>query len=417
MSQTSLPLQSNSEVFTVSQFNALVRDLLEINFTDIWIEGEISNLRKYPSGHYYFTLKDESSEINAVMFAGMASHLDFEPEDGMHVIGLGTATVYLERGRYQIIVRRMKPAGLGKLQLAFEKLKERLKTEGLFDEERKRLIPVFPERIGVVTSAEGAAIRDILSILRRRYPLVEVLLFPVKVQGEGAAAEIAAGIEAANRYHASKKPIDTLIVGRGGGSIEDLWAFNEEAVARAIFSSQIPVISAVGHEVDFTIADFVADLRAATPSAAAELVVPDRQEVVSLITQRLSDIQAIVQGRLQDFQTQLDLLLSSYAFRRPIQRLREFQQRLDHLSDLMLRSFRAHNLAIQERFEKLFSRLEAVNPVAVMRRGYSVVQDQSGRLIKSIEQINLHERVNVRLHQGALLCEVLEKIESSKQEA
>ncbi len=413
MSNKELPFQLSAEIFTVTQFNTLVRDLLEINFTDISIEGEISNYRKYPSGHHYFTLKDESSEIGCVMFAGQALRLDFAPEDGMHVIAFGTASVYVERGRYQIMVKRMTPAGLGKLQLAFEKLKEKLRAEGLFDEERKRPIPAFPERIGVITSAEGAALRDILSILSRRYPVVEVLVFPAKVQGEGAAAEIAAAIELAHRYHATREPIDTLIIGRGGGSLEDLWAFNEEPVARAIFASNIPVISAVGHEIDFTIADFVADLRAPTPSAAAELATPSRDELLAAVEQRVDNLRSTQEGRLEQLQMQLSLLISSYAFRRPVQRLRESQQKMDHLSDLMLRAFRARQLSVRERFERLLTRLEGVNPLAVMRRGYSVVRDERGQVIKSVEQVELHERVNIKLHEGALLCEILERLKAS----
>jgi exodeoxyribonuclease VII large subunit len=404
-----LPFRDEDEplLYTVSQLNALVRELLEVNFPEIWVEGEISNFRKYPSGHLYFTLKDESSEINAVMFNQLSAYLDFQPEDGMNVLALGTVTLYGPRGKYQLEVRRMKPAGLGRLQLAFERLKERLKAEGLFDELRKRPIPPLPERIGIVTSAEGAVIRDILSIISRRYPLVELLVFPVKVQGEGAAEEIAHGIERANLYHLEREKIDVLIVGRGGGSLEDLWAFNEEIVARAIFHSKIPVISAVGHEIDFTIADFVADLRAPTPSAAAELVVPDRDEISSRLTELLRSLRHRQQTRLDDLHNKLDLLVSSYALRRPLRRLSEHRQTLDHRIGLLLRAYRARERAAHERLGALLGRLEAVSPAAVLRRGYAVVEDERGRIVKSALEVRPHQRVTVQLHRGRLDCEVL----------
>jgi len=406
-----LPFRGEGEpnLYTVSRLNALVRELLEVNFPEIWVEGEISNFRKYPSGHLYFTLKDTSSEINAVMFNQLSLYLDFQPEDGMNVLALGMVTVYGPRGKYQLEVRRMKPAGVGKLQLAFEKLKERLRAEGLFDEQRKRPIPTFPQRIGILTSTEGAAIRDIISIISRRYPLVELLVFPVKVQGEGAAEDIVHGIELANLYHLQEKQIDALIVGRGGGSLEDLWAFNEEIVARAIFHSQIPVISAVGHEIDYTIADFVADLRAPTPSVAAELVVPHREEIATRLREMLTQLTHHQRSRLEDLRIQLQMLTASYAIRRPARRLREFRQTLDHLTGLLLRAYRGRERAIQERMGALVGRLEAINPAAVLRRGYAFIENEAGRVIKSTEQVQLRERLKITLSQGRLVCEVLDK--------
>lgn len=406
-----LPFRDENEpvLYTVSQLNSLVRELLEVNFPEIWVEGEISNFRKYPSGHLYFTLKDESSEINAVMFNQLSLYLDFQPEDGMNVLALGMVTVYGPRGKYQLEVRRMKPAGLGKLQLAFEKLKERLKAEGLFDELRKRPIPALPERIGIVTSAEGAAIRDMISIISRRYPLVDVLIFSVKVQGEGAAEEIVHGIELANLYHRQRERIDVLIVGRGGGSLEDLWAFNEEVVARAIFHSKIPVVSAVGHEIDFTIADFVADLRAPTPSAAAELVVPHRDEIASRSKELLTQLVDQQRSRLGDLQIKLQMLMSNYAFRRPARRLSEYRQTFDHLTGLLMRAYRVRERAMRERLGSLLGRLEAMNPLAVLRRGYAVVENEEGCAIKFAHQVELHERLSVQLYRGKLTCEVLAK--------
>lgn len=395
------------EIYTVSELNAQVRELLETHFPEVWVEGEISNLRKYPSGHLYFTLKDEASEIDAVMFNHLSALLEFAPEDGMNVLAGGTLTIYERRGKYQIAVRKLKPAGLGKLQLAFERLKERLHQEGLFDEARKRPIPRFPERIGIITSAEGAALRDMLSILARRYPVIDVLLFPVRVQGEGAAEEIAQAIEGANRYH-EQQPIDVLIVGRGGGSLEDLWAFNEERVARAIFGSEIPVVSAVGHEIDFTIADFVADLRAPTPSAAAELVVPQREKIEGDLAGSFRRLLQLERAHLEGRRYALQRLISSYALRHPLRQVREHRQTLDHLSGLLVRAFRNRRNAARDRLEGLMGRLEAVSPAAVLRRGYSIVEDERGRAIRSARDVRPHDRVNIRLHRGKLHCEVLE---------
>ncbi len=410
-----LPFDSFKEpgIFTVSQLNDLVRELLETNFPDIWVEGEISNFRKYPSGHLYFTLKDETSEINAVMFRQRVAYLEFPPEDGMNVLTRGTVTVYGPRGKYQLEVQRMKPAGLGKLQLAFEKLKEKLKVEGLFDEVHKQPISAFPERVGVVTSTEGAAIRDIVSIIARRYPIVELRVFPVKVQGDGAAEEIAQAIERANRYHLHKEPLDALVVGRGGGSLEDLWAFNEEIVARAIYRSKIPVVSAVGHEVDVTIADFVADLRAPTPSAAAELMTPHRAEIEGRLRETLGRLVDVERSRLVNLATRLQMVTSSYAFRRPLRRLRDDQQRLDHLGEQLQRAFQVRFRSAHERLSALLGRLEAVGPTAVLRRGYAIAEDAQGRAITSAGQVQIGDRVAMRLHRGRLVCEVLEKDDPS----
>jgi exodeoxyribonuclease VII large subunit len=399
--------ESELTVYSVSELNALAQELLETNFPDIWVEGEISNFRSYPSGHLYFTLKDEGAELDAVMFRPLAAYLEFQPQDGRAVLARGTLTVYGPRGRYQLEVHRLKPAGLGKLQLAFERLKERLQAEGLFDEAHKRPLPSYPERIGLITSTEGAAIRDMISIIARRYPAAQLRVFPVKVQGGGAAEEIAAAISLANRYHAACEPLDVLIVGRGGGSLEDLWAFNEEIVARAIHRSRVPVVSAVGHEIDFTIADLVADLRAPTPSAAAELVVPDRAELLSRIrelAQRLTSAQGIL---LRELQVQLERLVERYAFRKPLRRLHEGQQTLDALSERLGRAFRDRRQALQDRAEALLGRLEAANPLTLLRRGYAIACDERGRTIRSTKDVHVGQRVTIKLYQGKMLCEVL----------
>lgn len=406
-----LPFEASSDgpaIYSVSDLNAVVRELLELEFPELWVEGEISNFRQYPSGHCYFTLKDEKSELDAIMFRGHANHLDFTPEDGMNVLAFGTLTIYERRGKYQIAARTLKQAGLGKLQLAFERLKGRLQEEGLFDSAHKKSLRQYPGRIGVITSGSGAAFRDIGSVLTRRYPILQIRLWPVRVQGDEAKAEIAHAIGQANRYHQNVEPLDALIVGRGGGSLEDLWAFNEEIVARAIFQSTVPVVSAVGHEVDFTIADFVADVRAPTPSAAAEVVAPHRDEIVGQIddaTQRLAQRE---RARLENLGLQVERLTGSYAFRRPVRRVQDARQTLDHQSDLLVRAFRAQFSAVRERLDTLTDRLSSANPTAVLKRGYSIVETDDGHVVKSAASTKPHDRVWVRLHRGRLRCEVVQ---------
>ena len=393
-------------VYTVSELNALAQELLETAFPDVWVEGELSNVRPYPSGHLYFTLKDGGGELDAVMFKPLAARLAFRPEDGQAVRARGTLTVYGPRGRYQLEVWRLEPAGLGPRQRALEALKRRLAAEGLFDPARKRPLPPCPERLGLITSTEGAAIRDVLSILGRRYPAVEVRIFPVRVQGDGAAEEIAHAIGAANRYHRRCEPLDVLIVGRGGGSSEDLWAFNEEVVARAIARSAVPVVSAVGHEVDVTLADLAADVRAPTPSAAAQLVVPDRDELLGRVGELARRLVSGQSGRLEALQVRLERLVSGYALRRPLRRLREAQQTLDALSARLLRAQRVQLERPARRLEALLARLEAVSPTAVLRRGYALVQDAQGRVVRAAEGVDVGQRLTVRLHRGWLECEV-----------
>jgi exodeoxyribonuclease VII large subunit len=393
-------------LFTVSQLNQVVHELLESGLPALWLEGEISNFTHHRNGHMYFTLKDETAEIEAVMFSDHNALLQFKPADGQKVIAFGQVTLYERRGRYQVNVYEMRPAGIGKLQLEFEKLKERLQAEGLFDARFKQPISAFPERIGIVTSPEGAALRDILKILRERYPVVDVLLFPAKVQGEGAAHEIAQAIRAANRYALLMEKIDTLIVTRGGGSLEDLWAFNEEPIARAIFESAIPIISAVGHEIDITIADLVADVRAPTPTAAAQMAVPDRRELLEFAQNALVRLHQQASARIEDRLLRLQIFQRSRGLHRPVQLLREHQQTLDHSSEFLVRAMNQRLIRERERLQRIFGRLESLNPLSVLRRGFSVIESERGQIVHSADQVTLGERVQIRLHRGRLLSRV-----------
>ncbi len=394
-------------IYTIAQLNREARQLLEGAFPGVWVEGEVSNFRHHSSGHMYFTLKDEEAEIDAVIFALEGELLEFEPEDGQRVLAFGRVTLYERRGRYQLVCSELRPAGLGRLQLELERLKARLQAEGLFAEERKRPLPRFPQRIGVVTSPEGAAIRDICTVIAERYPPVEVVLFPTRVQGEGAAEEIAQAIQAANRYSESQEPLDLLIVGRGGGSLEDLWAFNEEVVARAISKSKLPVISAVGHEVDLTIADLVADYRAPTPTAAAQAAVPDRTELLSLLEGLRGQLVRLQGERLEGLELRLERALRSYAFRLPKRQIEEGLQRLDGLWERLLRALERRLTREEERLAGLVARLEGAGPLAVLRRGYALLlRERTGEPLTSAAQVAEGELVRAKLYEGELLCRV-----------
>jgi exodeoxyribonuclease VII large subunit len=396
-------------IYTVSELNREVRELLESALPCLWVEGEVSNFKHHSSGHMYFTLKDEGAEIDAAIFGAESRGLSFTPENGQKILAFGRVTLFERRGRYQLVIRELRPAGIGRLQLEFERLKAQLQAEGLFDERHKRSLPSFPQMVGIVTSPEGAAIRDICSIMAKRYPLVELFLFPARVQGEGAAEEIAQAIAAANEYRQDGRGLNVLIVGRGGGSLEDLWAFNEEAVARAIYNSKIPVVSAVGHEIDFTIADFVADLRAPTPSAAAQLVVPDRAELLGHVQEHLSKLIDNERDLLAWQGLRLQNALRSYAFRLTAKRLDEELQALDELSERLGKAIRLQFQRSEERLHGLLGRLEAANPSSILSRGYALItKAETGELVKAAAQVVRGERVKARLHHGELLCRVEE---------
>ncbi len=402
--------QEQERVYTVAELNRAARELLEQGLGYVWLTGEVSGLRNR-SGHLYFTLKDAEAEIDAVIFAGDALFLETEPEDGQQVLAYGRVTLYERRGRYQFVVQELRPAGRGQLQMEFERLKERLQAEGLFAPEHKRPLPRFPSRIGVVTSPDGAAIRDICTTIAKRFPAVELILFPVRVQGVEAAPEIAHAIALANHYSAEKEKLDLLIVGRGGGSLEDLWAFNTEEVARVIFASEIPIISAVGHEIDFTIADFVADARAATPTAAAQLAVPDKEELLARVAELRRAMEAAVERRLAGLEEQLERLRRSYAFRLPLQRIEDALQNLASLQERLERAVHAKLDRMGLHLEGLLQRLEAANPAAILRRGYAWVT-HNGKPVRAANEVAVGARVRVKLAQGALGCRV-EEVELS----
>ncbi len=398
--QISLDLPER-RVLTVSDLTSRIKSDLEESFYDIWIEGEISNLRIPASGHSYLTLKDEASQIRAVIFRSSARNIKFELKDGMHIICHGRLTVYEPRGEYQIVIDLVEPQGIGALQFAFEQLKEKLAKEGLFDPERKRPIPLLPRKIGIVTSSTGAAIRDMLNIINRRFANVHIIINPVPVQGEGAGAEIARAIAEMNEF----EDIDVLIVGRGGGSLEDLWAFNEEIVARAIYNSRIPVISAVGHEIDFTIADFVADLRAPTPSAAAELVVKNKIDLMEGLSHLFSRLK---NGIKTLFDTKQSALREEIrAMKDPATRINEYIQRIDDLSIRLSGGIGRYLDGLKKLTEAAAGKLNALSPLAILSRGYSIAMKiPDMKIIKEAEEVKEGDEVNIRLHKGSLICVV-----------
>lgn len=439
-------------VFSIKDLNKYIRMKLDSDhvLSDVWIRGEISNFTHHSSGHMYFTLKDEGSRIKAIMFASHNQRLPFRPKEGAKVIARGNVTVYERDGQYQFYANHMQPDGIGSLYLAYEQLKKKLEAEGLFAAERKQPLPMYPNTIGVVTSPTGAAVRDILITLQRRYPLAKVVLYPVLVQGKGAAPSIVKAIQTLNQMAEA----DVLIVGRGGGSLEELWAFNEEPVARAIAASRIPIISAVGHETDFTIADFAADLRAATPTAAAELAVPSAAELAASLTQRKAMLQQSLLQRLKRERQRLTALQRSPVLLYPRRTVMQHSERLDRLEQQLHRSLKQRLRLSREQQAKMshallrfnpkeqliharkqvdvstrqltaamqtkmktssaqlaatIRHLDALSPLKVMARGYSLVYDeQEKRLIKSVGEVSPGDQVNIKVNDGKLVCRVSE---------
>ncbi len=382
-------------ILSVSEITNLIKVTLEESYSEVNVIGEISNFKAHVSGHWYFTLKDANAQISCTMWRGLNSYVFFTPQDGMKVIVSGRITVYPPRGSYQIDVRSMKPAGIGELQAAFEKLKQKLAAEGLFDVEHKKPIPKFPKKIGIVTAIDGAAFQDMKSIAARRYPLVELVIAPCRVQGEGAAQEIVESIKLLNQFD----DIDTIIVGRGGGSLEDLWPFNEEIVARAIFNSKIPIISAVGHEIDFTIADFVADLRAPTPSAAMELATPNIDELFAFINEFSYYFTENMLRIIEDYKFEINQLISSYGFRLPQDNIKNKIQLLDsivfkfqYLMDNKLKSEKS-------RLELLDNKIQSFNVENILRRGFAIVK-QNEKIIHRLKELTLHKPVQLKFYDG-----------------
>lgn len=450
MSQLQFNLMPERRVYSVTELTARIRDLFTRNFTDILVEGEISNCHEAQSGHIYFVLKDKVSQLRAVCFKTQVRAMKFRPENGLHVTVRGSISVYEARGDYQIYVESIEPVGLGALQLAFDQLKKRLEAEGLFSPDRKKPLPILPRCIGLITSPTGAAVRDVVRILRRRFHNVHLTLFPVRVQGDGAALEIVRALQFFNR----QQSVDVLILARGGGSLEDLWAFNEEAVARSIAQSVIPVISGVGHETDFTIADFVADVRASTPSAAAELVVNTRREFDKHVADLRQTLADQLRYRILVLSRRVHELSARRGFRRPLDLLRQRRQRADELTSRLAHALRA-NLTLstkrfnaahkrivafdfrlkiaaarlrleklqlelaarserslrqkRDRLDRLRLQLDERSPLRVLERGYSIATDANGQILRSSTQVAVGEAVNLRLHQGRLTTEVREK--------
>ena len=433
-------------VLTVSELTQQIKDVLEDRFSDVWVEGEISNLKLPPSQHIYFTLKDDFSQVRAVLFRTQARALRFVPKDGLHVICKGRVSLYEKRGDYQLILESVEPKGIGALQLAFLQLRERLEKEGLFDLARKKPIPMLPQRIGIVTSPTGAVIRDMLHILERRFRNLHIILYPVRVQGEEAPSEIAEAVDYFNR----SMDVDVIIIGRGGGSLEDLWPFNEERVARAIYRSRIPIVSAVGHETDYTIADFVADLRAPTPSAAAELVVRDRREIENTLRYLEDRLKSQILQTLQEDRVHLSHLVKIFKepgkkveqyflrfddlvnrlqffaawtlkrkkevclhlnenliLRSPVQRVKRLQSAVSEARKRLLQGTRFSVEMQRQRVSGILGKLDSLSPLAILQRGYSITRKlPSLQILREAAHVAQGDKVEVRLYRGTLLCDV-----------
>lgn len=421
----------NNNYITISELNRYLKTKFEndTNLRMVYLKGEISNFKAHTRGHYYFTLKDETSRLNAVMFSYHTGNLKFMPCDGMKVLVVGRISVYEQTGSYQIYVENMAEDGIGNLYVAFEKLKKDLAKEGLFNPEHKKRIPRMPKKIGIVTASTGAAIRDILTTIKRRYPICETILFPALVQGNDAAADIVKKIELANTYD-----IDTLIVGRGGGSLEDLWPFNEEIVARAIYNSRIPVISAVGHEIDFTIADFVADLRAPTPTAAAELAVPDTSTILNYLETAKGRSYQAINNTINNYQTRINNVANSYILKKPTAMYEILEQKLDNLIDKLnkeinividnnkVRLFKSSNSYIltnpsmlykfkEQALLGLTEKLEVLNPISTLNRGYGIVK-KDNVVVSSIANVKDNDDIVINLRDGNIYSKVVKVSEN-----
>ncbi|RMG34461.1 MAG: exodeoxyribonuclease VII large subunit [Planctomycetota bacterium] len=392
-------------ILTVTELTELIKGTLETAFPEVWVVGELSNVTRAASGHVYFTLKDDHAQIRGVIWRSTAWRIKFELRDGLRVIAAGGIDVYAPRGSYQLIVRELTPHGIGPLELAFRQLEQKLRREGLFDARHKKPLPRFPRRIAIITSPKGAAVRDMLQVIKRRWPAVDVLIVPVPVQGEGAAREIAAAIRMVGRW----QDIDVIITGRGGGSLEDLWAFNEEVVARAIFECPIPVVSAVGHEIDVTIADLVADQRALTPSEAGERVVPDREEIRTHLRQVAQRLSAALRTRARYARTRLEALARRRPLADPLSAVHEWEIRVDELAERLRRAARLRVSEARQQLSAIAASLRALSPLNVLARGYTVTRHvPSGRVITDAGDVKPGQRVITQCHRGAFESMVTE---------
>jgi exodeoxyribonuclease VII large subunit len=396
-------------ILSITQVNEYIRAQMDHDplLSSVAVRGEISNYKLYPSGHHYFTLKDENAALKCVMFKGNAFRLKFRPENGMKIVAFGKVSVFPRDGAYQLYCTAMNVDGVGDLHAAFEQLKTKLAAQGLFDEAHKKHIPQYPETIGIITSSAGAAVHDMLRILKKRYPISKVRLIPVRVQGEEAPGEIAAAIDYANHFQLA----DVLIVGRGGGSIEDLWAFNEEIVAHAIYRSEIPVISAVGHEPDVTISDYVADLRAATPSNAAELAVPDQDALRQTLDSMSAAMASVLSRQIKTERMHLKALSAGSALQSPVAYIQIKRNALELLNNKLISVFSAYISSKKHQFTRHTAMLDAMSPLKVLSRGYSVSMSDSGSVITSVQQVNQNDSVSVSVSDGVFRAVVLDKKE------
>jgi exodeoxyribonuclease VII large subunit len=394
---------AEERIYSVTEITREIKRLFRDAFSSQWIEGELSGYKRHTSGHHYFTLKDAGAQLSCAMWRSAASRLSFRPEEGMKVQAWGLLDVYEPAGRYQLIVSQMRPAGVGELQKAFEELKKKLQQEGLFALERKRALPEYPEIVGLVTSETGAALQDMRQIAARRWPAAKLILRPVRVQGVGAADQIAAAI----REFSAEATVDVIVAGRGGGSLEDLWAFNEEVVAHAIFDSAIPVVSAVGHEVDFTIADLVADLRAPTPSAAMELVLPDRHAVAATVLELHARLYRLIRDGIRVHRGELDRLASHWALREPVNAIRAAGQRADDLQSRLLAAYGRTLYEKRIQLNRIQELMAAFHPQAVLDRGYAIVRGEAGEVLRDAAAIRPQSAIGVTLARGRLEATVV----------
>jgi exodeoxyribonuclease VII large subunit len=400
----------------VSALTAQIRGLVEGKFPSVWVTGEVSNFTRASSGHWYFTLKDAGAQLKAAMFRGFNLRMKFDPKDGLEIIARGRLTVYDPRGDYQLIVEEMQPKGIGAAELALRQLKEKLLAKGYFDPRRKRPLPKFPRRVGLIASLSGAAIRDMIELFAQRWPLTELVIRPSRVQGDGAAAEIAAALRLLNHFHGTRElPLHAIVLGRGGGSTEDLWAFNEEVVADAVFNSAVPVVSAVGHEIDVTVADLVADHRAETPSAAVVALTPDRREMGRHLLETRTRLYEAMERRLDLSRQRVEQLAARPVFRRPLQRVRDLEQQLDTLSERMKRAASQRVARSSTQMAALAARLETLSPLNVLTRGYSLTHTADGKLVRSAEDVKPGDVLVTRVLAGKIVSRVT-SVEGSQVE-